>query len=38
MALFAIVGKSEATRGAGCWSLDKEKRKRPNNRKSWTEE
>ncbi|WP_372868132.1 hypothetical protein [Planomicrobium okeanokoites] len=29
MAFFAIVGKAEATRGAGHWSLDMEKRKRP---------
>src|SRR5690606_16921969 len=28
MAVFAIAGKAEATREAGCWSLDKEKRKR----------
>ena len=34
MALFAIAGKAEATRGAGRWSLDKEKRKRPSSPKS----
>ncbi len=30
MAVYAIAGKAEATRGTGRWSLDKrEKRKRP---------
>ncbi|RLQ90317.1 hypothetical protein D9754_11375 [Planomicrobium sp. Y74] len=29
MAFFAIDGEAEATRGAGRWSLDKEKRRHP---------